>query len=792
MKTDKKELLMKIFQVIIFINLGIFLFLIYLARPFWFGVKEFLVSATGIDFEWFALIMGISWLLFFLYGAAFILLILKRFSWGKFISFLWLRYLNLPVFIIWNGLLAVMILEAGSAIFLSSLQYLYYEYRLPYLLILVFFHAWLSVILFQRGRIAAGFIRYRNFSGAAGTAFAVGMFLLNGAQHISSGDNRAFPREVMGKKEAVDYVNPLIGTHGPYEYGSTAPLVAVPFGMTHWTPMNQEISPGVRAYRYYQKKIRGFLATHRPAIWMGDYGQVALMPGTGKIEVDRDRRSMEYRHRDETVTPYYYRVILDPDRSSRIDTEITASERCGIINFSFKDPANPHVVIDASMHENYSGSVTVNPEAGEVTGYNSDRYSDVESKKLKKFRGYFVIVFDRPVTGFGTYLDREYGKGRKSLTGNRIGAVVRFSGAESVTARVGTSFISLEQARENLRREIPRNDFEAVKRKTRQAWQEQLEKIEIKTADDNQKGVFYTSLYRSLLFPRIFSEYGRYYSPFDEKIHSGVSYNDYSLWDTFRALHPLLILVVPQRVPGMITSLIQMYREGGYMPKWPNPTYTNIMIGTHADSVIADAYIKGIRGFDAREAYRAMKKNALTPPEGDRSKKWGDRDPYTSYEARGGLSWYMKYGYIPADKTKESVARTVEFSYGDFCLAEMAGALNYKEDSRLFGKRSRNYRNLYRNVTRFMAPRKSDGSWHPNQTEGFTEGSPWTYLFGAMHDVPGMIELMGGKKNSFSAWMRISTRGTTFMRMSRAIITAIFIITPVNRGKHRNESGNIL
>ena len=247
-------------------------------------------------------------------------------------------------------------------------------------------------------------------------------------------------------------------------------------------------------------------------------------------------------------------------------------------------------------------------------------------------------------------------------------------------------------------------------------------------------------------YPREFSEYGKYYSPFDDKVHEGVSYNAFSLWDTFRAQHPLLLLTAPERVNDMITALVQMYKEGGWIPKWPNPTYTNIMIGTHADAVIADAYINGYRNYDVESAYQAIRKNAFTPPVDDEQHRWGDRALWNgSYEARGGLTDYLKLGYVAEDITDESVARTLEFALDDYCIAQMANKLGYEEDYKILMRRAKNYKNLYNPQTGFFNAKNKDGTW-ANAHAGFTEGSNWVYLFCVMQDVAGMIELMGGKK----------------------------------------------
>ena len=329
-----------------------------------------------------------------------------------------------------------------------------------------------------------------------------------------------------------------------------------------------------------------------------------------------------------------------------------------------------------------------------------------------------------------------------------MGGYISFATKENETVRVkvGTSFISVEQARKNLEIEVPEWDFDQLVAKTRKVWNEKLNTIKVTGGSVEKQRIFYTALFHTMLFPREFSEYGRYYSPFDDQIHEGVSYNDYSLWDTFRALHPLLHFTNPERVSPMIQSLLQMYKEGGWLPKWPNPTYTNIMVGTHADAVIADAYIKGFRDFDIDLAYEAIRKDAMHPPLRDTEKHWGDRDEGELYEARGGLTYYHSLGYVPADKTRESVTRTVEFGIDDFAIAQMAQAIGKSEDyERLMGW-STNYKNLYNPQTGFLNARTFDGNWHPNEQEGFTEGGRWTYLFGAMHDIPGMIDRYGGKE----------------------------------------------
>ncbi|WP_299557271.1 GH92 family glycosyl hydrolase [Seonamhaeicola sp.] len=558
----------------------------------------------------------------------------------------------------------------------------------------------------------------------------------------------------------VDLVNVYIGTTGEHisEYGGMIPGVTMPFGMTQWSPMTQENRISQACYRYDHDTIIGFTGTHQPAIWMGDYGFISLMPQTGDLKVTPNQRGLPFKHEDEIATPYFYSVKME-DKQAAIETEITASTRCGFFKFKYDRTESPGLMIEMSRLEASDGFVKIDTDNNEIIGYNPDRhnlvYEDKMGPDLEHFKGYFVLKFDVGFDTFGTWMDSAEGvetfNSKKEQSGAKIGAYVKFLAKPETTVKVkiASSFISIEQARQNLEQEIPDWDFDAVKEHNKRTWEDYLGRIAIEGGTHDQQVNFYTAMYHALLYPRIFSEYGSYYSAFDDTIHQGISYNDYSLWDTFRALHPLLLFTAPEHVDPMIRSLLQMYDEGGWMPKWPNPSYTNIMIGTHADAVIADAYVKGFRDFDVNKAYEAMYKNAMTPPDGDRNKLWADRADWTSYEARGGLSWYKQLGYVPADRTKESVSRTLEFAYDDFCVAQMAQALGKYEDQNMFMLRSKNYKNLYNPQSGFMQARLANGTFYPGDPKdfkAFTEGSPWTYLFCAMQDVDGLINTMGGKE----------------------------------------------
>lgn len=558
--------------------------------------------------------------------------------------------------------------------------------------------------------------------------------------------------------DPVDNVNTSIGTTGPKgvkNYGGVCPWVTPPHGMTDWTPMTQVNFISQLPFRYEDKAIMGFMGSHQPTIWMSDYGFITLMPETGSPKIRRQDRALDIRPGSEVFKPYYYSVEIGDSGQPAIRTEMTATTRCGFFRITYPQGKTARLLIEMSRMPGDEGWVKVSRDRREIVGYNPDRMNVYDGKdmgpQLKNFSGYFVIRFEKPVESFATWEDSagvRIHNGQREIKGPNIGALVTFSGNESrqVRIRIGSSFISIEQAQQNLRKEIPAWNFDQVAGQTKAAWNKLLNNIRIEGATSTQKAIFYTAMYHALLYPRTFDEYGRYYSPFDGKIHKGVLYEDYSMWDTFRALHPLLTLMDPGVVSPMIQSMLNMYKEGGWIPKWPNPSYTNIMIGTPADAIIGDAYVRGFGGYNLNEAWNAIYKDAMTPPDGDTHKRWADRAQWTSYEARQGLTYYKKFGYVPADKTNESVSCTLEFALEDYCVAQVAKGLGKENEYRFFMKRSENYKNLYDPKTGFMTPRLADGSFftgNPKKYAAFTEGSPWTYLFCVMQDVPGLIKLMG-------------------------------------------------
>ena len=569
--------------------------------------------------------------------------------------------------------------------------------------------------------------------GIVGTLFSVAVSLM--ALIFPCAATRA------AQTDAVDWVNLYIGTgSGPIGYGGTMPFVTPPFGMTDWTPQTRQNKVSGVSYKYEDTAISGFIGTHQPAIWMGDYGYVTVMPEIDGLKTNPEDRKLPFAHADEIVHPDYYSVWMNAG-GSRIRTEMTATERCAYMRFTFPANASSIVIVEASR-PGIAGIAHVDAAKHEITGYNPDRMdANLGPMQLPNFKGYFVVQFRKAFDNSGIYGPTP------QQPGVATGAYAKFktNEGEVVEARVGTSFVSVDQARRNLEAEIPAWDFEAVRRALRGTWNEKLGRIDVEGATDDQRRIVYTGLYHALLYPRIFSEQGRYYSAFDDTVHEGVSYTAYSIWDTFRAEHSLLTLLAPERIDGMIGALLQNYREGGWMPKWPNPSYTNIMIGTHADSLVAEAINKHFKGFDYQLAWDAVYKDAMTPPDGDTTRRWADREPHTPYEARAGLTYLKALGYIPADKTAESASRTLEDSYDDWCVAQVAKALGKTKEYQFFLNRSHNYEHVFNKTTGFMQARNSDGSW-ANPKDGWTEGNTWVYTWAVMHDIPGLVRLMGGKE----------------------------------------------
>ena len=470
-----------------------------------------------------------------------------------------------------------------------------------------------------------------------------------------------------------------------------------------------------------------------------------------------------YSHDEEEASPGYYAVNL---KDYDIKAEMTATTRSGFHRYTFPETQEAHIIMDVTHsftpgRDAYVKILNENQIEGYVTG-------DMEGNYTRPLTCYFFAEFNKPFSSYGTWNGENIHQNLNEISGkDGVGVFVNYSTqkGEQVLIKVGISFVSIDGAKKNLEAEIPHWNFDKIRTQAKEIWNQKLNKIKVTGGTEDQKVSLYTSICHSLLFPRTFSDVdGSYYSHFDSSVHQTKGkpyYVDFSLWDTYRAEHPLLAYLEPEKQNEMIQSLLEMYDQGGRLPLYVSYKnyYMKVMIGDHATSVITDSYMKGIRDYDVEKAYEAMRKNATEPGETESS--------------RTGLDDYINLGYTPVDKVRESVSVTMEYAYDDWCLAQMAKALGKPDDFKLFSKRAKNYENLYDKQTGFMRPRMADGSWlqmckEPpeiiktdyNQyyscfdplwvgvspSRYFTESNAWQYLWHVPHDVQGLINLMGGRK----------------------------------------------
>lgn len=541
-----------------------------------------------------------------------------------------------------------------------------------------------------------------------------------------------------GATDLVDFVNPLMGTDSKpsLSNGNTYPAVGVPWGMNMWTPQTGKMGDGWQ-YTYASNKIRGLKQTHQPSPWMNDYGQFSLMPVSGKSVFDQDERASWFSHKAEVAKPHYYKVYLaDYD----VTAEVTPTERAAMFRFSFGKTDSAFVVLDAFDR---GSEVQIIPEKNMIIGYSS-RYS---RGKLPNFKNYFVVVFDRPFTNQAVWEGKMKKNGVLKIQADHVGAIVGFKSAgkhDVIHARVASSFISAEQAQLNLK-ELGNNSFDAVASNARKQWNDKLGKIKVEGGTIDQMRTFYSCLYRTLFFPNKLYELDAkgnivHYSPYTGEILPGYMFGGTGFWDTFRALYPLLNMVYPSINKEMQEGLLNCYKEGGFLPEWSSPGFADIMVGNNSASVVAEAYLKGIRGYDIETLYEALKHGA------------NNEGPMTAV-GRKGVQYYNDLGYVPYDVgINENAARTLEYAYDDFAIYRLAKALGKpKEELELYAKRSQNYKHLFDPSTNLMRGKNKDGSFQSpfnplTWGDAFTEGNSWHYSWSVFHDVQGLIDLMGGNK----------------------------------------------
>lgn len=534
---------------------------------------------------------------------------------------------------------------------------------------------------------------------------------------------------------ATEYVNPFIGTDFT---GNTYPGAQAPFGMVQLSPDNG--LPGwdrISGYFYPDSTIAGFSHTHLSGTGAGDLYDISFMPVTlpyKEADAPLGIHSL-FSHDEETASAGYYQVRL---KDYNINVELTATERCGIQRYTFPE-ADAAIFLNLRKAMNWDFTNDTRIEVVDSLTIQGYRFSDGWARDQHI---YFRTRFSKP------FASVQLDTAAVIKDGKRIGssAIARFdfhtSAGEQILVTTAISGVSMEGAARNLAAEAPADDFDKYLAVTRKNWNEQLSKVEIKSNDIDEKVKFYTALYHSMLAPTIYSDMdGAYYGP-DKQVHQAdgwTNYSTFSLWDTYRAAHPLYTYIEPQRVNDMVKSFLAFSEQNGRLPVWNfYGSETDMMIGYHAVPVIVDAYLKGIGDFDPKKALAACVATA-------------NIDEYR------GIGLYKKYGYVPYDVTDHynsenwSLSKTLEYAYDDYCIARMAEKLGEKQIADEFDKRSLNYKNVYNSQTTFMQPRNNKGSFiedfsPDDYTPHICESNGWQYFWSVQQDVDGLISLVGGKE----------------------------------------------
>lgn len=536
----------------------------------------------------------------------------------------------------------------------------------------------------------------------------------------------------------ADYVNPLIGTQSTYEFssGNTYPAIARPWGMNFWTPQTGNMGDGWQ-YMYTATKIRGFKQTHQPSPWINDYGQFSIIPVVGEPVFDENKRASWFSHKGEEAKAYYYKVYL---AEHDVVTELVPTERAALFRFTFPENEHSYVVIDAFDKGSY---VKIDAANNRIIGYSTKNSGGVPDN----FKNYFVIEFDKPFTYKATVADSCISVDKAEQEANHAGAIIGFATrkGEKVHARVASSFISQAQALENLK-ELGNDSFDVLVEKGKTAWNEALGRIEVEGGNLDQYRMFYSCLYRSLLFPRKFYEIDAngqvmHYSPYNGQVLPGYMYTDTGFWDTFRCLFPLLNLAYPSVNKEIQEGLVNTYKESGFFPEWASPGHRGCMVGNNSASVLVDAYMKGVKVDDLKTLYEGLLHGTKNV------------HPEVSSTGRLGYEYYNKLGYVPCDvKIHENAARTLEYAYDDWCIYKLAKELKRpKKEIKLFAERAMNYKNLFDSETKLMRGKKENGEFMKPFSplkwgDAFTEGNSWHYTWSVFHDPQGLIDLMGGDK----------------------------------------------
>ncbi|WP_207785424.1 GH92 family glycosyl hydrolase [Flagellimonas aquimarina] len=567
--------------------------------------------------------------------------------------------------------------------------------------------------------------------------FALALVVGSCAQNTN---NESAQNQSKGKKEYLQYVNPLMGTDSDFSLsnGNTYPAIATPWGMNFWTPMTSKMGDGW-TYKYDEKTIRGIKQTHQPSPWINDYAAFSLMAVTGDLKYKEDERASHFSHKAETVKPDYYSVYLaDYD----VVAEVTPTERAAHFRFTFPETDEAYIMLDGF----FKGSmVKILPEQRKIIGYCRNNSGGVP----ENFHNYFVAEFDKDFELTHTWGDDwKLEENTTENRGDHVGAIIGFKTkrGEAVHVKVASSFISPEQAQLNLDREIGSKDFKETRSEATEAWEKELGRIEVSTQNIDHLRTFYSCLYRVLLFPRKFYEFDAnnqvaHYSPYNGQVLPGYMFTDNGFWDTFRAVFPFFNMMYPELNSNIMEGLANTYKESGWLPEWASPGHRDCMIGSNSAPIIADAHLTGVTGFDKDLLLEAVIKNATT----------SEGRPVNSV-GRAGVDYYNELGYVPYDVgINENAARTLEYAYADFTIAQMAKSLGKSELADTYYKKSLNYKKLFDPSSKLMRGKNKDGQFQTpfnplKWGDAFTEGNSLHYTWSVFHDVQGLMDLMGGDK----------------------------------------------
>ncbi|MFC7534008.1 GH92 family glycosyl hydrolase [Actinoplanes sp. GCM10030250] len=544
-------------------------------------------------------------------------------------------------------------------------------------------------------------------------------------QPASTGTFRGYFDDIKISQDAVtarlsDYVETRRGSDSTsgYSLGNTFPGATVPHGFNFWTPMTNGNSDNW-LYEWDDTTVQGFGVSHEPSPWIADYAQLQVMPMTGAVKSTPDARKSAFSHANEVAKAHYYKTRLD---TYGITAEIAPTDHAGVMRFAF--PATSEAVILFDTVDSGSGSLAVDTAARTISGEITHRGQ----------RMFVHATVDKPITASGT------------ITGQGATSWVRFAtgAGEQVTLRMATSFISVAQARSNLTQEVGDKNLDTVREEAAALWDTKLGVLNIEGASADRLITFYSNLYRAFMYPNNRSEMvggvRRHHSPYDNQVHDGQMYVNNGFWDTSRAAWPLYTLLEPTRTGEMLDGFVNAYKQSGWTPRWSGPHSVGLMVGSNQDLAFADAYLKGIRNFDAAAAYASMVKNASV---------WAP----ASRDGRIGNQVSLFKGYVPTDTAGESAAWTLEDATNDFGISQMATALGKGEDAAYFRNRSLDYANLYSPSVGFFRGKQSNGNWRTSDADfkpnnwgcEFTEGAAWHYATPAPHDPQGMANLYGGR-----------------------------------------------